>query len=139
MKSISAIRGEADYRSALIIIDQLIDSPDGSSDANRLEIISLLVADYVDKHKIIPTPDPIIFIEFIMESRGLTRKDLEPYIGSRARVAEILNRRRGLSLDMIRNLCSGLDLPPKVLIKPYATVKVKARPTVKIANIASAT
>ena len=67
----------------------------------------------------IPDPDPIEFLNHIMEARGLTRKDLEPYIGPRGRVADILNRTRPLTLEMIRRLADGLNLPAEVLIRPY--------------------
>ncbi|MEP6754904.1 MAG: transcriptional regulator [Chthonomonadales bacterium] len=119
MNSIRSIKSHIDYRPALAEINSLIDSAPGSENAERLEVISILVADYEDKHEPIGPPDPIDFLEFVMESRGLNRKDMEPYIGSRSRVAEIMNRKRILSLDMIRRLCSGLDLPSDVLIRPY--------------------
>ena len=67
----------------------------------------------------IAAPDPIDFLQHIMEARGMTRKDLEPRIGSRARVAEVLNRVRPLTLEMIRRLAAGLDLPADVLIRGY--------------------
>ena len=68
---------------------------------------------------VLEAPDPIDFLQHVMEARGTTRKDLEPYIGSRARVAEVLNRVRPLTLEMIRRLASGLDLPADVLIRRY--------------------
>ena len=68
----------------------------------------------------LPLPDPIEAIEFHMESRGLSRQDLEPYIGTRARVSEILNRRRPLSLRMIRALSEGLGISADILVQPYA-------------------
>jgi HTH-type transcriptional regulator / antitoxin HigA len=113
------IRTEADYRAPLAEIERLIDAPEGSAEAERLELISVLVADYEDRYHEIEAPDPISFLQFVMESRGLTRKDLEPFIGSRARVAEVLNRKRVLSMEMVRRLTSGLDLPAHVLIQPY--------------------
>ena len=119
--AIRPIRNEEDYRSALAEIDTIIDAVEGSPEAETLEVLSVLVADYEDKHHLIDSPDPIAFLEFILESRGLTRKDLEPYIGSRSRVAEIMNRRRRLSLDMVRRLNSALGLPAEVLIRPYNT------------------
>jgi HTH-type transcriptional regulator / antitoxin HigA len=74
---------------------------------------------YEDRHFAIPAPDPIEAIQYFMESRDLSRRDLEPYLGSRARVSEILNRKRPLSLEMIRELNKGLGIPAEVLIKPY--------------------
>jgi transcriptional regulator with XRE-family HTH domain len=84
-----------------------------------LEVLSLLVETFEREHYPIPTPDPISAIEHYMESRGLTRKDLEPFIGSRARVSEVMTRRRPLTLGMIRRLAAGLRIPTDVLIQPY--------------------
>jgi len=119
--AVRPVRNEQDYRAALAEIDGLIDATDGSPEFDRLEVLSVLVADYEDKHHAIEGPDPISFLEFVMHSRGLTRKDLEPYIGSRSRVAEIMNRKRVLSMGMVRRLSKGLDLPANVLIQPYPT------------------
>jgi HTH-type transcriptional regulator/antitoxin HigA len=113
------LRSETDYRAALAEIDNLIDAPEGSPESDALEALSILVADYEGKHHAIESPDPISFLAFVMEARGLTRRDLEPYIGSRSRVAEILNRNRGLSIEMIRRLVRGLNLPAEVLIQDY--------------------
>ncbi len=74
---------------------------------------------YEAKHYAIPLPDPIQAIEYFLESRGLARRDLEPYIGSRSRVSEVLGRRRPLSIEMIRRLHSELGIPAEVLIQPY--------------------
>lgn len=113
------IRTEADYRAALAEIDRLWAAPDGSPEADRLEILAILVEAYEKAHFPIEAPDPVAFIEYIMDSRELTRKDLEPYIGPRGRVADILNRARPLTMTMIRRLASGLNLPVEVLIQPY--------------------
>ena len=113
------IRTEADYRAALAEIEHLWEAPDGSPEADRLEILAILVELYEKTHFPIEAPDPVAFIEYIMDSRGLTRKDLEPYIGPRGRVADILNRARPLTMTMIRRLASGLNLPVEVLIQPY--------------------
>ena len=113
------IRTEADYRAALAEIEHLWEAPDGSPEADRLEILAILVEVYEKAHFPIEAPDPVAFIEYIMDSRGLTRKDLEPYIGPRGRVADILNRTRPLTMTMIRRLASGLNLPVEVLIQPY--------------------
>jgi HTH-type transcriptional regulator/antitoxin HigA len=83
----------------------------------------LLVEAYERKHFPIEPPHPIDFLLHVMEARGLTRKDLEPYIGSRARVAEVLNRVRPLTLEMIRRLAAGLKLPADVLIRDYGVKK----------------
>jgi HTH-type transcriptional regulator/antitoxin HigA len=84
-----------------------------------LEVLTTLIEAYEDKHYPIPDPDPVEAIKYYMESRDLSRRDLEPYLGSRARVSEILNRRRPLSLEMIRSLNTGLGIPADVLIRSY--------------------
>ena len=96
------------------------DAPARSPQAERLDVLTLLIEDYEARHLPIDPPDPVEFLQFIMEQRGLTRKDLEPFIGSRARVAEVLNRVRPLSLEMIRSLREGLSLPADVLVKRCA-------------------
>ena len=95
------------------------DAPEGSAQADRREVLVMLVEACETARFPIEAPDPIDFLEYVMDSRGLTRKDLEPYIGPRGRVADIMNRTRPLSIGMIRRLSSGLGLPADVLIQPY--------------------
>jgi HTH-type transcriptional regulator / antitoxin HigA len=109
------IRTKRDYEAALARVDTLWNAPAKSPEADALDVLTLLIADYEAK----PSPDPIDFLTHVMESRGLARKDLEPFIGSRGRVSEILSRTRPLSLTMIRNLTAGLRLPADVLVKQY--------------------
>lgn len=116
------IKTKADHKAALEEISRLLDGDPGSAAAERLEILSILVEDYEESHYPIDPPDPIEAIRFRMEQQGLSRRDLEPYIGSRARVSEVLNRKRPLSVDMIRRLHAGLGIPAEVLIRPYKTV-----------------
>jgi len=113
------IHTKKDYQAALAEIKRLWDAPAKSSDADKLDILTLLVEHYERVHYPIADPDPIEFINHVMESRGLTRKDMEPYIGARGRVADILNRTRPLTLEMIRRLAVNLKLPAEVLVKPY--------------------
>jgi HTH-type transcriptional regulator / antitoxin HigA len=113
------IRDEASYRAALAEVEALWDALDGSPEADRLEVVALLVEAYEHAHDPIAAPDPIAFLEYVMESRGLSRKDLEPYIGPRGRVSDIMNRVRPLSLEMVRRLSAGLNLPAEVLIQEY--------------------
>lgn len=120
---IRPIRTEADYEAALEEIESIVGATPGTSEGNRLDVLSTLVAAYEEQHHPIEAPDPVEAIKYFMESRGLSRHDLEPYIGSRARVAEILNRRRPLSLEMIRRLHVQLGIPAEALIKPYQTIK----------------
>jgi HTH-type transcriptional regulator/antitoxin HigA len=115
------IRTKRDHAAALKEVERLWDAPERSRDAEHLEVLMLLVQAYEAKHYPMPDPDPIDFLNHVMESRGLSRKDLEPCIGSRARVAEILNRTRPLSLEMIRRLSEGLGIPSSVLIRRYET------------------
>lgn len=114
------IRTKKDYQSALAEATRLWDAPARSADLDRLDVLTLMIENYERQHTPIADPDPIEFLHQVMESRGLTRKDMEPYIGPRGRVADILNRTRPLTLDMIRRLADGLTLPADVLIKPYA-------------------
>ena len=113
------IRTKDEYKAALREVAALFDAPEKLPEADRLEVLSMLVEKYEAQHYPIPAPDPIDFLNYAMESRGLTRKDLEPYIGSRGRVAEVLNRARPLTLAMIRRLSEGLGLPADVLIADY--------------------
>ncbi|MGV3722034.1 MAG: helix-turn-helix domain-containing protein [Actinomycetota bacterium] len=113
------VRTEADYDLALGEIERLFDAVPDTPEGDRLEVLTTLVEAYERRHHPVPAPDPIEAVLYHMESRGLTRRDLEPYLGSRARVAEVLNRRRPLSIEMIRRLHAGLGLPAEVLIRSY--------------------
>ncbi|MDP2639544.1 MAG: helix-turn-helix domain-containing protein [Betaproteobacteria bacterium] len=113
------IRTKREHQAALKEIEALWEAPSGSPEGDRLEVLTLLVEAYERERYPIEAPDPIDFLQHVMEARGMTRKDLEPYIGSRARVAEVLNRVRPLTLEMIRRLASGLNLPADVLIRGY--------------------
>ena len=113
------IQSKREHQAALKEAEALWNAPEGTPEADRLEVLTLLIEAYEREHFPIEDPDPIDFLKHIMEARGLARKDLEPYIGSRARVAEVLNRVRPLTLEMIRNLSDGLELPADVLIRGY--------------------
>jgi HTH-type transcriptional regulator / antitoxin HigA len=114
---IRPIRNERDYRRALMQIDALMDAKANTADGERLDVLVTLAEAWEEKHHAIGAPDPIEAIRFAMDQRGLSRRDLEPYIGSRARVAEVLNHRRSLTLPMIRKLHRGLGIPADVLIR----------------------
>jgi HTH-type transcriptional regulator / antitoxin HigA len=116
---IRPIKTKADHRAALEEIERLMDAKPGTPAGDRLEILTTLVDHYESRHEPIEPPDPIDAVLFHMESRGLARRDLEPFLGSRARVAEVLNRRRPLTIDMIRKLHEGLGISADVLIRPY--------------------
>ncbi len=117
--TIKPIHTEAEYQAALAQIEASWDAVDGSEEAEQLEVLSMLVEAYEKQHFPIEAPDPIEFLNYVMETRGLARKDLEPYIGPRGRVSDIMNKVRPLSLEMIRRLSSGLGLPATVLIQDY--------------------
>lgn len=109
--NIHPVRTQADYRAALRRIDVIWDAEPKSPETDELEVLSLLADEYKKKHIAVPKVDPVSLLLHVMEARQLARKDLELYIGSRARVAEVLNRVRPLSLEMIRRLSAGLGLP----------------------------
>jgi HTH-type transcriptional regulator / antitoxin HigA len=113
------IRTKKEYQAALAEASRLWDAPLKSPEADQLDVLTMLIEDYERRHYPIVDADPIEFLQHVMESRELTRKDLEPYIGPRGRVADIMNRTRPLTLEMIRRLSDGLKLPADVLIKPY--------------------
>ncbi len=123
---IKPIKTETDYEAALEEIERLFNAKPGTTEADRLEVITTLTEAYEEKHYAIPLPDPIEAILYHMESRGLSRRDLEPFLGSRARVSEVLNRRRPLTMEMIRKLHDGLGISAELLIQPYRTLKSAA-------------
>ena len=116
---IRPIKTRADHRAALKEIERLMEAQPGTPAGDRLEVLTTLVERYESQHEPIEPPDPIEALLYDMESRGLKRRDLEPYLGSRARVAEVLNRRRPLTIEMIRKLHAGLGISAEVLIRPY--------------------
>lgn len=120
MYDLQPIRDRETHRAALTEIERLFDVPAGTPEFDRLEILVTLAEAYERKYEPILPPEPIEAILYYMESRGLTRQDLEPAIGSRARVAEILNRKRPLTLEMIRRLHEQLGIPAGTLIQPYS-------------------
>lgn len=117
---IRPIKTKADHRAALKEIERLIDARPGTPAGDRLDVLVTLVEHYESQHEPIAPPNPVDALLYHMESRGLSRRDLEPYLGSRARVAEVLNRRRPLTIEMIRKLHAGLGISAEVLIRPYA-------------------
>lgn len=117
--NVKPIRTESDYQEALVQIDAIFDAQPGTPDGDLLEMLTILVEAYEEQHYPIAPPDPIEAIEFHVERLDLTRRDLEPYLGSRARVSEILNRRRPLTLAMIRRLQAGLGIPAATLLQTY--------------------
>jgi HTH-type transcriptional regulator / antitoxin HigA len=115
---VKPIRSEADYQAALAEVSRLWGAKAGTSKGDRLDVVATLIDAYESAHEPIDAPDPIEAIRFRMEQQGLNRRDLETLLGSRARVAEILNRKRALSISMIRRLREGLGISAEVLIRP---------------------
>lgn len=120
---ITPIRNEASYRSALLRAKELWNAAQNTPESDELDILVDLIEAYERRNFPIDYPDPVIAITVRMEELGLRRKDLEPCIGSRARVSEILNRRRAITLPMIRSLSELLGLPAEALMKPYPLVR----------------
>ena len=109
--NIRPIKTEADYDEALAHMERLWGAKRGSPDGDVLDVLLVLTENYEAQHHPIDPPDPVEAIKFRMEQMKLSRKDLEPLIGSRGRVAEVINRRRSLSLEMIRKLHRKLHIP----------------------------
>jgi HTH-type transcriptional regulator/antitoxin HigA len=118
-RELRPIRNKRDHVAALKEAEGLWKARKGSPEEDRLLVLSMLIEIYEREHVPIAAPDPIDLLLHVLDARGLARKDLEPYIGSRARVAEVLNRVRPLTIEMIRRLCDGLGLPADVLIQGY--------------------
>ena len=112
------IKTEEDYQATLAEVERLFDAVPDTPEGDRLEVLTTLLEAYEKNHYVIPSPDPVEAIKYWMESRGITRQDLEPLMGSRARVSEIFNHKRGLTLTMIRNLHDKLGIPAEALIQP---------------------
>src|SRR3954454_8655128 len=113
---IHPIRTEADHRAALARIETLWDAQPGSQEHDELEVLSVLVAAYEDFHHPILPPDPVEAIKFHMEQNGLRQKDLADIIGSVSHASEIMNKRRALSIDMIRDIHAAWGIPLDALV-----------------------
>ena len=111
------IRTEEDHKKAVARISELMDATWGSPEGDELDVLATLVDAYEREHFPMNLPDPITAIEFRMEQQGLTRKDLEPMIGSRARVSEVMTGKRPLTLGMVRRVRTGLGISADVLIR----------------------
>lgn len=114
---VKLIKTEADYEAALTHLATLMDAKANSVKEDELELWTTLIERYEETHHPIDPPDPIEAIKFRMEQEGLSAKDLQAYIPSKSKVSEVLNRKRGLSLSMIRALNKGLGIPAEVLVQ----------------------
>jgi HTH-type transcriptional regulator/antitoxin HigA len=114
--TIRPIRNASDHESVLKRIQALMSAKPGTDEGDEVDVLATLLDACEAEHFPIESADPIEAIKFRMEQMGLERKDLEPFIGSRARVSEVLNKRRGLSLKMIRSLHEELNIPLEALI-----------------------
>lgn len=116
--SLKPIRSDADYEAALAEVARLWGARSDTPEGDRLDVLTTLIEVYEARHYPMDPPDPIDAILFRMEQQGLTRKDLQAMIGTRNRIAEVFNRKRGLSIEMIRNLHEKLGISAEVLIRP---------------------
>ena len=112
------IRSRRDYEAAIKAVERLWGAKAGTRDGDRLDVLATLIDSYEAEHYPMDPPDPVEAIKFRMEQQGLTRRDLEEIIGTRTRIAEILNCKRGLSIAMIRRLHERLGISAEVLIRP---------------------
>lgn len=110
------IRNDRDLHRALARIEELWGAKSGTARGDELDVLMLLVEKYEEDHFEIPASDPVEAIRFLMEQNGLSRKDLEPFIGASGRVSEVLNKKRELTLPMIKRLHQGLNIPYESLI-----------------------
>ena len=118
MTDVKPIRTPEDYEIALRDVETLWGAPGGTKKGDRLDVLATLIDAYESQHYPMDPPDPVEAIKFRMEQQGLKRKDLEGIIGSRARIAEVLDRKRALSIAMIRRLHAKLGIPAELLIRP---------------------
>ena len=120
---IKLIKSEEDYRNALKRLEIIFDAPIDTEEGNEAEILSLLIENYENKHYPIEAPDPIEAIKIRMEEMNLKQKDLVGIIGGKSAVSEVLNRKKKLTVDMIRELERMLHISASILIKNYPLAK----------------
>jgi len=117
--NIKPIRNKADYQNALERLELIFDAKRDTEEGDELEILAMVVDNYETEHFPIEMPDPIAAIKFRMEQMGLKQKDLVEMVGFKSRVSEIMNKKRKLTLEMIRKLNTNLHIPTEVLIQDY--------------------
>ena len=117
--TVKPIKNEEDYQNALNRLEIIFDAKKDTIEGDELEILSLIIDNYENEHIPIEMPDPIEAIKFRMEQMGLKQKDLAEIMGFKSRVSEIMNKKRKLTLDMIRKLHAALHIPTEVLVQEY--------------------
>ena len=117
--TVKPIKTNKDYYQAVKRLEKIFDAKKGSSERDELEVLSILIEKYENEHFPVRLPDPIEAIKFRMEQLGYNQVDLAKVVGLKSRASEILNKKRKLSLDMIRQLHNKLNIPTDVLIQPY--------------------
>jgi len=117
--NITPIKTDSDYQDSLNRLEKIFDAKIGTKESDEADILGLLIDEYEQKHHPIEAPDPIEAIKIRMEEMELKQVDLIPEIGGKSRVSEILNRKRKLTIDMVRNLANKLNLSASLLIKDY--------------------
>ena len=113
------IKTEEDYKQALARLDEIFDALPNTKEGDELEILSILIEKYEEKHYKIEFPDPIEAIKSRMEQMGISQTELSSIVGLKSRASEILNRKRKLTLEMIRKINDALKIPLEVLVQPY--------------------
>jgi HTH-type transcriptional regulator/antitoxin HigA len=131
--NVKPIKNESDYDAALAEIEGLMDARPNTLAGDRLDVLVTLVGAYEEKHWSVDPPDPIEAIKMRMQQRGLTRRDLEKVLGSKSRVSEVMNRKRPLTMEMIRRLHKKFGIPAESLIQPTTRSRAKKRPGTRAA------
>ena len=117
--NIQPIKNEKTYFQALERLEQIFDAPENTPEGDEAEILSLLIENYENRHYPIEAPDPIEAVKIRMEELGLKQRDMVGVLGGKSRVSEVLNRKRKLTVEMIRNLTEKLNLSASILVKDY--------------------
>ena len=117
--NIKAIKTETDYNDALTRMEHIFHAPENTPEGDEAEVLSILIEKYEDEHFPLGMPDPIEAIKFRMEQMNMKQKELAQVVGFTSRVSEILNKKRKLTLTMVRKLSSRLKIPTEVLVQEY--------------------
>ena len=119
METIKIIKTESEYKKALDRLYEIFDAKIGTKDSDEADLLALVIEDYENKHHVIEAPDPIEAIKIRMEELGMKQSDMIDIIGGKSQVSEVLNRKRKLTIKMIRNLKEKLNLPSDLLVQDY--------------------